>query len=480
MLWLYLHFPSLLLDSLSAVAPAAPMALAEPRRHALLAVNAKAAEAGVKIGQSIGTAVLLCPTLQLFPPDPCRQQQLLEQLCMLLYQHTGDIALQPPDGLCIRAGTMLQLYQGFTAYWQQIQQLLQAQQYQVVAACSNTPLSARLLARSGQQCLTLDPAQRLQALQQTDLTYSDLESDVKQQLARLGIRQLGQLQALAAAELARRFPQQVVSYLQQLVGDSSRPFQFYRPDSLFQHYLLLQYEISQTDILLCPVSPLLKQLQLFLQQRNQLCRSLVLTLYFRQQAPRQIRVHAMGGEVQAAHWQRLLSLQLERVKLAEPVYALELQALQLCAAEADTAELLDDKQSGTAKNSNLSKTQLLSLLAARLGKQALQSPAYVSSHWPEQSLQQQAPLPEKAQYNAAALRKADIPYACRPSLQLAEPLPLTEPVHLLGAPERLESLCWQSGELRQRDYYVAQNNQGQQLWVFKTPAQQWFIHGWFS
>lgn len=480
MLWLYLHFPSLLLDNLSAAAPAVPMALAEPRRHQLLAVNAEAAQAGVSVGQSVATAVLLCPKLQLFPPDERRQQQLLQQLCVRLYQYTGDIALQPPDGLCIRAGTMLQLYSGFAAYWQQLQQLLQVQQCRVIAACASTPVSARLLARAGRQCLTLDPEQRLKALQQTELSYSDLSTEVQQQLARLGIRHIGQLQVLAPAELARRFPHEVVGYLQQLVGDSPRPLQFYRPASQFQHYLLLQYEISQTEILLRPVSPLLKQLQQFLQQRNQLCRCLILTLYFRQQAPRQIRVQAMGGEVQAARWQSLLSLQLEQVKLPEPVYALELQALQLSAAVAQSGTLLDDKQSGIEKNTTLSKVQLLSLLAAKLGQQVLHSPAYVSCHWPEQSLQRQAPLPEKEHNSTAASLMADKPYAIRPSLQLAEPVNLTEPIQLLSAPERLESLCWQSGVLRQRDYYVARNRQGQQLWVFKTPAQQWFIHGWFS
>lgn len=474
MLWLYLHFPALLLDRLTATEPATPIALAEPRQHRLLAVNAIAAQSGVKAGQSVATAVLLCPTLQLFPPDELQQQQLLQQLCELLYQYTGDIAIQPPDGLCIRAGTMQRLYGSFTAYWQQLQQVLQRQCCQVIAACANTPLSARLLARSGQQCLTLDAEQRQKALQQTDLAYSDLRVEVQQQLARLGIRQFGQLQLLAPAELARRFPADVVSYLQQFSTEYAKPLQFYRPESQFQHYLLLQYEISQTAILLRPLTPLLTQLEQFLQQRNQVCRCLLLILYFRQQAPHEIRVHAMAGESKAGRWQSLLALQLEQLKLAEPVYALELHALQLATAVLQSAALLEDKKSA------LTKAQLLSLLAARLGQAALQSPAYINSHWPEQSLQRQAPLPAPTVNQAQKGGVTEQPYAIRPSLQLAEPVSLTEPIQLLSPAERLESFCWQTGQLRQRDYYIARNKGGQQLWVFKTPAQQWFIHGWFS
>ena len=72
MLWLYLHFPSLLLDSLSVTQPQQPLALAEPKRQQLVAVNAVAAQAGISVGQSVATALLLCPALQLFAPDAHR------------------------------------------------------------------------------------------------------------------------------------------------------------------------------------------------------------------------------------------------------------------------------------------------------------------------------------------------------------------------------------------------------------------------
>ena len=31
-----------------------------------------------------------------------------------------------------------------------------------------------------------------------------------------------------------------------------------------------------------------------------------------------------------------------------------------------------------------------------------------------------------------------------------------------------------------RDYFIARTEQGRWLWVFRTPEQQWFIHGQFS
>lgn len=470
MTWLYLHFPTLQLDVLQRQFPQQPLALAEPKQHQIIAVNQEAQLQGVTVKHSVATAVLLCPNLQLYPPDAVRLQQLLQQLCQQLYQYTGDIMLQPPDGLAIRVSTMLQLYADFSTYWQQLQQVLQESFTHYIAACATTLLGARLLARSGQTWLQLDPTITEQQLAKTALCYSEISEQHQQQFARVGISRLGQLLALAPAELAKRFPAEVVHYLQQLQGKSVSPPQFYRPAQLFQRYLLLSYEISQSELLLQPLCKFLAELQQFLQQSNQLCRSLLLTLHFRQHETLALEVKAVGGEVQALRWEALLRLQLATLALPEPVYAIDLQALHLDTAVAQTVPLLQQRQS------TLSVAQLLSILTAKLGEHALRSPVFIAKHWPEQSVQRQAPLLLTSESSSFLPEQA---YVMRPSVQFAEPERLTEPVQLLGSAERLESVCWHSGAYLQRDYYVARNAQGQQLWVFRTPELHWYVHGWF-
>lgn len=471
MQWLYLHFPSLQLDLLQQQYPQLPLALVDPVKHHIMAFNQTAQLRGVALQQSVATAVLLCPDLQLYPPDVPQQQQLLLQLCEQLYQYTAEIMPQPPDGLAIRVTAMLQLYRDFSAYWQQLQQVLQSTKWHYIAAGADTLLGARLLAKSGQTWLQLHSNTTVQKLAETPLGYSELSLVHQQQLARLGITCLGSLLALAPAELGRRFPAEVNYYLQQLQGKQVSPPQFYRPSRQFKRYLLLAYEISQSDLLLPRLHTFLRELQQFLQQANQVCRGILLTLYFRQAAALQLNVQAVGGETQAGRWEELLRLQLAKVSLSEPVYALDLQALYLDAAVVETGSMLQQRPS------TLSVSQLLSLLSAKLGSQVLHSPAFVESHWPEHNVQRQAPLNATANSATAASSTA---YAARPSLQLAQPIPLTEHVQLLGVAERLETICWQSGERLQRDYYVARNQQGQQLWVFRTPEQHWYVHGWFS
>jgi hypothetical protein len=31
-----------------------------------------------------------------------------------------------------------------------------------------------------------------------------------------------------------------------------------------------------------------------------------------------------------------------------------------------------------------------------------------------------------------------------------------------------------------RDYYVLRDPRGRRLWAFRTPAGDWFAHGWFA
>lgn len=470
--WLYLYFPNLQLDLLAVQDPTAALALACPKQHQILKVNQQAAAAGVKTGQSIATAVLLCRDLQVSSPDLELQSRLLQQLAAQLYQVTADLALQSPDALLIRVSTMLKLYSDPACYWQQLQAQLASTPYQYQAATGSTPLAAKLLARCGKAALFVEPAVEQALVGSCPLTASDLPAAVVEQLARVGIRQLGALQALPLAELARRFAPQVVQYLDRLNGRLLQLPQFYRPKLEFRQQVLLSYEISESPILIKPLQPLLQALQQFLQGANLLCLGLCLRLQFRQAPELQLTIQSRAGEAVAANWQQLLLLHLAKLDLPEPVYSLALEATDFISDQRGSRSLL------AGKPATLTKPQLLSLLVARLGEQAITTPKLQLRHLPE-------PDPGAASLNSALIASEPLLsskecYQLRPLLLLAAPEPLTAPVRLLGSAERLEQWCWHNGVLQQRDYYLARTEQGQLWWVYRTPQQQWFVHGWFS
>ena len=53
-------------------------------------------------------------------------------------------------------------------------------------------------------------------------------------------------------------------------------------------------------------------------------------------------------------------------------------------------------------------------------------------------------------------------------------------LELCSGPERIESGWWDEHDVA-RDYYLAKNEQGQKLWVFRDRRTRcWFVHGLFG
>ena len=82
-----------------------------------------------------------------------------------------------------------------------------------------------------------------------------------------------------------------------------------------------------------------------------------------------------------------------------------------------------------------------------------------------------------------------LPVAPRPLWLLGEPQPLAallerQPWVLREGPERIESGWWDGRDVR-RDYYVAENPNGEIVWIYRdhrygTDDGEWFLHGVFA
>lgn len=474
-LYLYLQFPSLLVDCVSPLPAKVPLAVADAQ-HRMVQLNTEAAACGIRLGMSLGTAAALCADLQLLPYQTERQQQLLHSVAQQLYQLTADIALDPPDGLYLRLCTMLRLYHGLNGYWQVLYKALQALGYCYQFSCGTTPLAAKCLARQQLNLLSADSAGLSAALKRSPLEASELSLPAQQRLKRLGITTLGQLLALAPAELSRRFEPELLSYLGKLNGDFYHALNYIQPAPGFNRYIELLYDIADTTVLTAPLSSLLQQLAVQLKQRDAVCYQLQLSLHFRSDRPAIVlAVGSAQGEYLPERWLTLCQLQLSRLKLTEPVSGLELNCDDFKPRQAQTAALFDRSAA------TLSPLQLVSLLQARLGRDAISCLCLQNQHLPELASRRQPPLwspqSQKQSLSEPAFKPVT-PLALRPAFILPSPRPLTEPVEITSGPERLCPNGWQLAA--QRDYFIGRNRKGQWLWLYRTVSQQWFVHGLFS
>ena len=83
-------------------------------------------------------------------------------------------------------------------------------------------------------------------------------------------------------------------------------------------------------------------------------------------------------------------------------------------------------------------------------------------------------------FNTPSIKKPTKPqhFLDRPGFLLKAPVPLNVKVSIIEGPERIASGWWDNKEI-QRDYFLAQSDQGQQMWVFRTLDDSWYVHGYF-
>ncbi|CAH7113691.1 Nucleotidyltransferase [Vibrio chagasii] len=490
MLWLYLHFPSLQLDTLFNSSESSskeesheqPIIIVDEKDHRVLQANQVALESGITLGMGLGSAAALCHHLHVHPYSIELEKNKLKEIAQWAYLVTSDMTLLPPNGLLIKASNMLSLYDGLDNYWHELKSHIEALNIKFSFATGYSPLSAILLGKQAINQVT-DNVQQMKAwVNQQALSSSELPPKQVERLNRVGINIVEELLKLPLQEVARRFDIELVNYVGRLNGQFKHPIDFYHPPESFQQYLELLFDIENILFIEKPLLKLLDQLECFLRLRDRVAFELTLTLHLRGKDDHPVSFYSAQGDYLAEKWANLTHLTLESLKLTAPVQALTLSLARHGEPQMAYHDLFDGN-TGT-----LAALDLLSLLQAKLGQACIQTPKI-----------QQDPRPEKAnRYSLPTLSKnvakkqATVEVVghteptinisqqrLRPSILLPEPEALTENVTLSQGPERIVSGWW-DGEKIIRDYFIAHSENGRWLWVFRTPDKQWFLHGLFS
>ena len=468
MQWLYLYFPSLQLDSLLNQ-QAYHQACVLVHQNKVVQANPEARQLGIKIGAGLAQAALLCAQLKVIAYDAKQEQRLLAQLAQRLYQTSATLYLDPPQGLLLQTSDMLRLYNGLDAYWQQLQQPLMERGLNYHYASAHSPLAAQVLARAGNDRLLENQHQATKLLSQLPIHGAGLEYKLALQLERLGLNTLGQAQALPRSALGQRLGQNLVTYLQQLDTHSAPERPAYRPPEHFRQRLELLYEIEQSTALRFPLKRLLNDLEAFLGPRQLRVAGLSLGLEYREHNAERLHIGCSDGEYRGEAWLALCMLRLEQLQLQAPIIAISLNTKGQMPWAPLSAQLFEPP------GGKLTPGQLISRLQNKLGDHAVQQVYLRDDHRPERSFYQGPPHSHYQTQPATT--------ALRPSLLFTLPQALGhKPNHqwcILSGPERIQSGWWDNVSIC-RDYFIARNPMGQICWLFRTPREEWFLHGYFS
>lgn len=440
-----------------------------PKLNQVLQLNKQAQKLGIKNGMGLASASILCSHLLVSEYKESIATQALQELANQLYLVTSDIVIDEPFGLYLRAQNMLRLYGSLAQYWQVIKEVITKQGYDIYFASAYSVNVAKLIAKHRQQFINDDKALINQKLQQCSLLLTDIDKKDIEKLQRIGIKSIADLFEQPLSAFASRVSKFSLQIMSELRGESAAKLRFYQPSERYEHYLELLYDIALTARLLPVVRKCLDALEAYLLVRNGLALSIHITLYQREHEPITQVINSALPIYKSAQWLDIIELRFEHLALSSGVYGITIKCEKIEQADICESDFF------TEKSTHVAAMTLLSRLKAKLGEHQVKLMQYQDDYRPERCTQ----LSTKPPNEHLKKQRTNTPHFLdRPGFLLRDPLPLNSKVSIIEGPERIASGWWDS-HMIQRDYFLAQSDQGQQMWIFRTLDDNWFIHGYF-
>lgn len=344
------------------------------------------------------------------------------------------------------------------------------------------------------------PGQTYSALSPLPIAALRLEPEIAAQLARLGLRRVGDLLGQPRAALARRFGRGLVLRLDQAMGSAPEPVSPAKAPDHFAVRMTLPDPIGLAEDVMAGVDRLLPRLCKTLEDKGKGARRVALHAHRSDHMIEVIEVGLARPSFDPHRIRPLLEMKIGDIDAGFGIDMLRLVATQVEPLYQEN--VVGHMQAGSAararQNDANALDDLVGRLGARVGLDALRRLHPASSHIPEKSHKVMA-----AAWSAPHDGPWPAPNNPRPLLMWHP-----EPVHAVATPRLPETFRWRGRDLTRlralgperiapewwlddpnwrsgvRDYWVADTTDGQRLWLFYghggTMSAGWFCQGSFA
>jgi protein ImuB len=489
---LALHLPWLAAERRRVAGPWASWETERQQRR-IIAVDTKAAAAGISPGQTLADAQAILPDLSVEPAEPMADLAWLRRLALWAHTITPLAAPNPPDGLLLDITGVPHLHGGEAALLHKVVQHLARGGLTVQAAIAGAPAAAAALARTTPGCI-VPPGAEAEALGPLPLSALRLPPPTAAALHRLGLRRVGDVLRQPRGPLARRFGAALTQALDAATGQHPTPIQPLRPPAAFLASREFLEPLITREALDAVLEVLLGQLCRQLAEAGKGARRLLL-LGFRVDGTMQALHIGTGLPARdPRHFARLFQPRMEKL---EPGFGFERLTLEARFVEDHAAP-----QNSLPSQGGLAAEARQEALAALLDRLSQRLPVWRleprESHIPERAALKRDPF---APITGAAWSGPPRPVRLlrRPlALQVTALLPDEPPLQLrhgsrvwrvqrAEGPERIEPEWWRPGPHPPfRDYYRVELTSGARLWVCRSGAvvpgepSRWWLHGRFE
>ncbi len=501
----------------------------------LHAVDGLATADGLRPGMLLADARALCPGLTAGPADLAADRMALARLAVWSQRYTPQAATDGTDGLILDITGCAHLQGGEQGLLTDLGDRLGRAGLTHRLAVADTPAAAWGWARhrsaaAGPVLPTGTPA--WVSLLSLPLAALRLDEGLRNDLIRVGLRSVGDLQRQPRAPLVARYGTGPLRRLDRMLGVAADPLAPAMAAPSWHVCRPFAEPIATRDAIEAALLLLLRDLSARLEAAGRGARRLLLTCFRTDATTQEISI---GTARPGRDPQGLLKLFRERIDNIDPGFGIEMMELAATGTDIFTAE-----QAGLAMGGGdaVAVMGLLDRLVNRLGEDQVGRPVPRDTHRPERMMElagemegQGVPLPlpqagagqkqAQPQYPSAGegvgndpdtstllnpkpkpwpKPQASRPAPARPRTWLVEgsrPLLLLhppEPVRMgeglswrgrqlaidwLEGPERIRPDWWQARTGPTRDYYRAQLADGRRLWLFRTVDDRgaWYLQG---
>ncbi|MGN6307660.1 MAG: Y-family DNA polymerase [Mesorhizobium sp.] len=466
-------------------------------RRAVLAADAAAQGAGLRVGMPATKAQVLVPGLAMADADPTGDMEALERLAFWALRYSPVAAADPPDGIVVDVSGADHLFGEEDALLRDLLDRLKSAGFVACAALADSWGAAHALARFNARPIAIaEPGTLREAVTALPIGALRLSHDTVGELRALGFETVANLLAQPRAPLTLRFGPELGRRLDQALGLASEPIDPVRPVDAIEVRQSFAEPIGAAETIKRYIGKLAGKLCLALEERGLGARRLDLICHRVDSHFQAIRV---GTALPVRDAKRLTRLLSDRVEAIEPGFGIEIITLA-----ATRAEPLEAKQSISSLVDNAAPdvSDLVDLLANRVGEERVYRAAPVPSDVPERSVSRvPATAPDcETSWPSRWPRPARLFLKPEP-IETVALLPDHPPatftwrgirrrVRRADGPERVFGEWWKrDAELAAvRDYFRVEDDAGERFWIYRagdgedaeTGSQRWFLHGIFG
>jgi protein ImuB len=470
----------------------------------IVAVNPAAGSAGLRIGERVANARAKAEGLQMRPLDLAADESALRRLALWLMRYTPAVSPwgeeNGADGFFLDVTGAAHLFGGEEKLLGDIARRLESFHLMPRLAIADTAGAAWALSHfHSSSAVVLSSGEEAQALKPLPIEALRLQPDTSATLRRLGFKRVGAVMDKARAPFAARFEKDLLTRLDQAIGQAAEPLAFIAPPPLYSSLRQLLEPIVTQEAIVLVTKRLMGDLVPTLLSDGMGARRLSLSLF---RVDGEILTIAIGTALPTrdpGHVAHLVGLKLERLELmAETGFGFEALRLTVTVYERmeprqkDLASVLNDAD--TAER----ETLLLDGIGERLGARRIRHFEPVASHLPERAEALRSGTRKPCEWPSSAEKRPRPLFllANAEEAQVMALLPEGPPkrfrwrgvshgvAHAEG-PERIADEWWRNPSPA-RDYYFVEDERGRRFWLYRegmsdeVPAPRWFVHGLFG